>query len=192
MCIFSVGKLFCLCGAGDDASYVRFGETKKQIFKPIAQARHRNEAPKSAFWFSSSTYQYRCHIGTQPYLNVSNTEIIMCGWKDWLCCSFWISSSMNADLNVFNTCFTSRVSVACFVVTHISEWQHSHRKCDDGRPSDSSTWAATKRASHAPMTPVMWNSLNRQLNCCHSGIRSCGCSNQDRKQFLTINCAALM
>ncbi len=28
MCIFSVGKLFCTCGAGDDASYVRFGETK--------------------------------------------------------------------------------------------------------------------------------------------------------------------
>ncbi len=45
------------------------------------------------------------------YLNVCNTEIMMCGWKDFLCCSFWTSSSMNADLNVFNTCFTSRVSV---------------------------------------------------------------------------------
>ncbi len=48
--------------------------------------------------------QYFC------YLNVCNTEIMMCGWKDCMCCSFWISS-MKADLNVFNTCFTSRVSV---------------------------------------------------------------------------------
>ncbi len=27
-CIFSVGKLFFMCHAGDDASYIRFGETK--------------------------------------------------------------------------------------------------------------------------------------------------------------------
>ncbi len=31
-CIFSVGKLFFTCGAGDDASYVRFGETKDKYF----------------------------------------------------------------------------------------------------------------------------------------------------------------
>ncbi len=40
---------------------------KGQIFQPIAQAWHRNEARKSAFWFGSSTYllhRYRCHIGT--------------------------------------------------------------------------------------------------------------------------------
>ncbi len=53
MCIFSVGKLFCTCGVSDDASYVRFGETKDKYFEPIAQAWHRNEAPKSAFWFGS-------------------------------------------------------------------------------------------------------------------------------------------
>ncbi len=75
------------------------------------------------------------------------------------------------------------LSSACFVA-HISEWQHSHRKRDDGQPSDLFTWAATKPASHAPMTLVMWNSLKRQLNRCHSGIRS-------QVQFLTINCAPL-
>ncbi len=40
---------------------------KGQIFQPIAQAWHRNEAPKSAFWFVSSTYwlhRYWCLIGT--------------------------------------------------------------------------------------------------------------------------------
>ncbi len=38
------------------------------------------------------------------YLNVWNRNNDV-----WLkdCCSFWTSSSMNADLNVFNTCFTS-------------------------------------------------------------------------------------
>ncbi len=44
-----------------------FWSNKGQIFKSIAQAWHRNEAPKSAFWFGSSTYRlhrYRCHIGT--------------------------------------------------------------------------------------------------------------------------------
>ncbi len=75
------------------------------------------------------------------------------------------------------------LSSPCFVA-HISEWQHSHRKRDDGQPSDLFTWAATKPASHAPMTLVMWNSLKRQLNRCHSGIRS-------QVQFLMINCAPL-
>ncbi len=44
-----------------------FRRNKGQIFKSIAQAWHRNEAPKSVFWFGSSTYRlhrYRCHIGT--------------------------------------------------------------------------------------------------------------------------------
>ncbi len=45
------------------------------------------------------------------YPSSSNDEIIICGWKYHLCCCFWISRSMNADLNVFNTCFTSGVSV---------------------------------------------------------------------------------
>ncbi len=53
-----------MCGVGDNASYVRFGETG-QIFKPIAQAYHRNEAPKSAFWFGSSDTGY---IGTGALL----------------------------------------------------------------------------------------------------------------------------
>ncbi len=46
MCIFSVGKLFCTCGAGDDASYVRFGETKEKYFNRSlrngTKMRHRN------------------------------------------------------------------------------------------------------------------------------------------------------
>ncbi len=44
-----------------------FRRNKGQIFQPIAQAWHRNEAPKSAFLFGSSTYRlqrYRCLIGT--------------------------------------------------------------------------------------------------------------------------------
>ncbi len=64
--------------------------------------------------------QYFC------YLNVCNTEIMMCGWKDRLCRSFWISRSMNPDLNVFNTCFTSRVSVELqqhvFFCHHQYQW----------------------------------------------------------------------
>ncbi len=81
-----------MCGAGDDASYVQI-----QIFQPIAQAWHQNEAPKSAFWFGFSTHRlhrYRCHIGTgfqYPTLLTSQEqrwisprcEII---WHSWL---FW-------------------------------------------------------------------------------------------------------
>ncbi len=95
--------------------------------------------------------QYFC------YLNVCNTEIMMCGWKDRLCCSFWISSSMNADLKVFNTRFTSQVSVELEQRMFCRRpwrwerpWQRLRRKHDDGRPSDSSTWAVTKHASHTP------------------------------------------
>ncbi len=63
---------------------------------------------------------------------------MMCGWKDCLCCSFWISSSMKADLNVFKRRWESvvlgvvSVSSTCFVSAHISEWQYSHQKRDDG------------------------------------------------------------
>ncbi len=32
MCIFSVRKLFFMCGASDDGSYVCFGETKDRYF----------------------------------------------------------------------------------------------------------------------------------------------------------------
>ncbi len=44
--IGSIGKLFCTCGAGDDASYVRFGETKDKYFNRSlrhgTEMRHRN------------------------------------------------------------------------------------------------------------------------------------------------------
>ncbi len=46
MRIFSVGKLFCTSGAGDDASYVRFGETKDKYFNRSlrhgTEMRHQN------------------------------------------------------------------------------------------------------------------------------------------------------
>ncbi len=45
-CIFSVGKLFFSCRAGDDATYVRFGETKDKYFhrslRHGTEIRHRN------------------------------------------------------------------------------------------------------------------------------------------------------
>ncbi len=65
---------------------------------------------------------------------------------------------VNVIINVLST---------CFVTTHISEWQRLNQKHDDGRPSDSSTWAATKRASLDPLKLTMWNSRNR-----HSWIKS--------------------
>ncbi len=46
MRIFSVGKLFCTSSAGDDASYVRFGETKDKYFNRSlrhgTEMRHQN------------------------------------------------------------------------------------------------------------------------------------------------------
>ncbi len=66
-CIFSVRKLFSTCGAGDDG-LCPFRRNKIQLFQPISQAWHRNDAPKSAFWFGSSTYRlhrYRCFNGTR-------------------------------------------------------------------------------------------------------------------------------
>ncbi len=102
--------------------------------------------------------QYFC------YLNVCNTEIFMCGWKDCVALSgpaaAWMPSWMSLTPVSHRECQRS-LSSACFVSAHISEWQHSHRKCDDGRSSVSSTWAAAKHASHDPLTLVMWYSLNR-------------------------------
>ncbi len=59
------------------------------------------------FWVGEHSVHPYSLVAYFCYLNVCNTEIMMCGWKDCLCCSFWTSSSMNADVNVFNTCFTS-------------------------------------------------------------------------------------
>ncbi len=80
------------------------------------------------------------------------------------------------SLLVFRAC-----NYFCTVLsrTVLNTYTLQTRKRDDGRPSDSSTWAATKRASHALLTLAMWNSRNRQLNHCHSGKRSRGCLNQD-------------
>ncbi len=54
-CIFSVGKLFCSCGASDDASYVCFGETKDKYFNRSlrhgTEMRPRNLRSDSVFWF---------------------------------------------------------------------------------------------------------------------------------------------
>ncbi len=65
MCIFSVGKLFCTCGAGDDASYVRFGETKYKYFNRSlrhgTEMRHRNLRSDSV---PNRFHRYRCHVGT--------------------------------------------------------------------------------------------------------------------------------
>ncbi len=113
-CIFTVWKLFFMCSAGDDVSYVRFRETNDKYFmlRHGTKMRHRNLRSDSVLvhtGYMSTGAILVPGFGTQPYLNVCNTEIIMCGWKDCLCCSSWIS--MNVDLNVFNTCFTSRVSV---------------------------------------------------------------------------------
>ncbi len=51
-----------------------FRRNKGQIFQPIAQAWHRNEAPKSAFWFGSvhtssigTGAMMVLGFGTQPY-----------------------------------------------------------------------------------------------------------------------------
>ncbi len=65
MCIFSVGKLFCTCGAGDDAAYVRFGETKYKYFNRSlrhgTEMRHRNLRSDSV---PNRFHRYRCHVGT--------------------------------------------------------------------------------------------------------------------------------
>ncbi len=42
-----------------------FRRNKGQIFQPIAEAWHRNEALNSAFWFGTYRFhRYRCHVGT--------------------------------------------------------------------------------------------------------------------------------
>ncbi len=68
MCIFSVGKLFCKCGAGDDASYVRFGETKDKYFNRSlrhgTEMRHQNLRSDSVRYGTCRFHRYRCHVGT--------------------------------------------------------------------------------------------------------------------------------
>ncbi len=64
---------------------------KGQIFQPIAQAWHRNEAPKSAFWFVSSTYwlhRYWCLIGTgfrypNTLTKIINATLLFCPHFSW-------------------------------------------------------------------------------------------------------------
>ncbi len=72
-CIFSVGKLFCTCGAGDDASYVRFGETKdKYLNRSLrhgTEMRHRNLI---------RFHRYRGHVGTG--LRYPTLIYSMCIW----------------------------------------------------------------------------------------------------------------
>ncbi len=70
MCIFSVGKLFCTCGAGDDASYARFGETKDKYFN--RSLRHGTETCvliRFGTYGSIGTGAVLVPgFGTQPYL----------------------------------------------------------------------------------------------------------------------------
>ncbi len=65
MCIFSFGKKKFTCGAGDDASYVRFGETKDKYFKRSlmhgTEMRHRNLR-------SDSVLVHTSYIGTGALL----------------------------------------------------------------------------------------------------------------------------
>ncbi len=69
-------------------------------------AKHRK-----SFFFFVAIFGWRSFGASLPSTSVIYTEIMMCGWKDCLCWSFWTSSIMNADFNVFNTCFTSSASV---------------------------------------------------------------------------------
>ncbi len=65
MCIFSVGNFFFTCGAGDDASYVHFGETKEKYFnrslRHVTEMRHRNLG-------SDSVLVHTGYIGTGALL----------------------------------------------------------------------------------------------------------------------------
>ncbi len=83
-------------------------------------AKHR----KSSFIYFLLFFSCRIFSASLLFLNVCNTEILMCGWKDRLCSSFWTSNSMNADLNVFNNGFTSWVSV------ELEQRVFCHRPCE--------------------------------------------------------------
>ncbi len=75
MCIFSVGKLFFTCGAGDDASYVLFGETKDKYFNRSlrhgTEMRHRNLRSGSVHTGSIGTGAVLVPgFSTQPYTHI--------------------------------------------------------------------------------------------------------------------------
>ncbi len=63
MCIVSVGNFFCMCGAGDDASYVRFGETKDKYFNRSlrhgTEMRHRNLRSDSVWYILGMGHDFR-------------------------------------------------------------------------------------------------------------------------------------
>ncbi len=62
MCIFAVWKLFSTCGAGDDVSYVRFGETKDRYFN--RSLRHGTEICVLIRFGTYRFHRYRCRVGT--------------------------------------------------------------------------------------------------------------------------------
>ncbi len=67
----------------------------------IRSSRLFSRTPKELFLLLFSVGEHSVHPQYLCYLNVCNTEIMICGWKDCLCCFFWTSSNMNADVNVF-------------------------------------------------------------------------------------------
>ncbi len=80
MCIFSVGKLFFMCGAGDDASYVQFGETKDKYFNRSlrhgTERRHRYLRSDSVHTGSIGTGVMFLGFGTQPYAWLASTVLV--------------------------------------------------------------------------------------------------------------------
>ncbi len=146
------------------ARYNLFGRTPKELFFYVAIFGWRT--------FGASIFPI------SPLIEMSVTEILICGWKERLCCSFWTSSCRKTDVKVFNTCFTSSASV-----------EHEQRVFYR-RPSQWMTAFTHGQLQNVLLTLAMWNSHNR-LNCCHSGKRLRWCLNQDRN-FFTINGVALM
>ncbi len=74
MCIFSVGKLFFTCGAGDDASYICFGETTDKYFNRLlslgTEMKHQNLRSDSVLVHTGYIGTGAILVpgfGTQPY-----------------------------------------------------------------------------------------------------------------------------
>ncbi len=103
----------------------------------------------------------------------------------------WMQSWMS-----FKICFTSRVSVELeqrMFCCRPHEWQHSHQKRDDGQPSDSSTWAAAKCASHAPMTQSCETVLiDIAESLSFRNKIAWVFESRSQVQFLKMNCAVLI